>query len=218
MRAASSRISRAGAGTLLFALLVLPGGTAEAGMIETDGLEPWEICGLCHNLNGISRSDRFPHLAGQKAAYIRKQLQDFKAGRRSNDNGQMASIVEAELAEPDIPKVADYFAALTPPSPSSEGAKEQDLARGRALFETGAPERGIPPCARCHLASNPKIAHAPRITAQRTAYLAKQLMDFRSGARGNDATQTMSRIASRLSDAEIESVAIYATSQPRAAP
>ena len=44
-------------------------------------------------LDGISATAKFPKLAGQKKAYIEKQLSDFLAGNRTNDGGQMASIV-----------------------------------------------------------------------------------------------------------------------------
>lgn len=212
-------LSSTGLGACLcfLAALFFAGDPTTAGMIETEGLKPWEVCALCHSLNGISRTARFPHLAGQRAAYIRKQLNDFRSGHRANDNGQMASIVEAELSEANIPVVADYFAGLAPPIPQDGDLAADRIARGKSLFETGDPEGKIPACATCHGTAIPSIAYAPHISAQHAGYVAKQLSDFKSGARTNDTTGTMVGIAVRLSDADIESVSAYVAAQQRVA-
>jgi len=197
-------------------VLFFAGYRASAGMIETESLKPWEVCALCHNLNGIGRTARFPHLAGQRAAYIRKQLKDFRAGHRTNDNGQMISIVEAELSEANIPVVAEYFASLAPPSPKADDVAAIKIARGKNLVETGDPDAKIPACATCHGAVKPAIAYTPHISSQHADYLAKQLTDFKTGARNNDKTGTMVTIAARLSEADIESVSVYLAGQQRA--
>src|SRR5215472_15937495 len=62
---------------------------AYADIIVTEGMQPWDLCATCHSLDGISAMARFPKLAGQRAAYIVKQVRDFRDGRRSNDGGQM---------------------------------------------------------------------------------------------------------------------------------
>lgn len=204
-----------GACLVFLTVLVFAGYRASAGMIETESLKPWEVCALCHNLNGIGRTARFPHLAGQRAAYIRKQLKDFRAGHRTNDNGQMVSIVEAELSEANIPVVAEYFASLAPPVPKEGDVAAKKVARGKSLVETGDPAAKIPACATCHGAVKPAIAYVPHISAQHAAYLAKQLSDFKSGARNNDKTRTMAGIAARLSEADIESVSAYLAAQQR---
>src|SRR5215470_13778391 len=62
---------------------------AYADIIVTEGMQPWDPCATCHSLDGISAMGRFPKLAGQRAAYIVKQVRDFRDRRRSNDGGQM---------------------------------------------------------------------------------------------------------------------------------
>jgi cytochrome c553 len=74
---------------------------------------PWEICGECHGLDGVSPVARFPSLAGQRPAYIVKQLRDFRDGRRANDGGQMAANV-SDIGEADLAKALAYFSALLP--------------------------------------------------------------------------------------------------------
>jgi cytochrome c553 len=50
-------------------------------------------------------------VAGQNHDYVVKQLQDFKAKKRTNDAGNMAS-VSATLSDADIENLAHYLAGL----------------------------------------------------------------------------------------------------------
>lgn len=179
---------------------------------------PQELCGLCHGLNGISATSKFPKLAGQKKAYIEKQLKDFLAGNRSNDGGQMASIV-TEIPPEKFKDVATYFSGLEPPPPADENEaalSDDEKAHARRLVEDGRPEKGIPACASCHLETNSALPYAPRLTAQHRNYLQKQLNDFREKNRDNDTTGTMQKIAAALDKSEITILAAYLAATPRA--
>lgn len=68
-------------------------------------------CAACHGANGISAIPMYPNLAGQKEAYIAKQLRDFKSGARKDP--VMAPMAMA-IADEDIEHVAAYFASLKP--------------------------------------------------------------------------------------------------------
>src|SRR5262249_44319603 len=57
-----------------------------------------------------------PKLAGQRAAYIVKQVRDFRDGRRGNDGGQMQASA-SYIDDDDLAKTATYFASLPPPPP-----------------------------------------------------------------------------------------------------
>jgi len=50
-------------------------------------------------------------VAGQWPEYVRKQLYDFKARRRTNDGGNMTS-VSATLSDDDIENLTHYIANL----------------------------------------------------------------------------------------------------------
>lgn len=189
---------------LLAASLAAPA-PVPADMIDTEGMEPYEVCGLCHGLTGLSHSAKFPRLAGQRAAYIEKQLHDIRAGLRSNDGGQMSAIV-TEVAEADIPTIAAWFAHQDAPEPD---APEGDATAGARLYA----ELG---CAACHGAADPPEGLVPpRLFAQHERYLVKQLEDFREGRRGNDPGGVMRERAAGLDDAAIAALAAYLASTPR---
>lgn len=184
---------------------ILTAGDAGADQIDTEGMEPWETCALCHSLDGVSRMARFPKLAGQKPAYILKQVRDIRHGSRTNDGGQMQAVV-TEVADEDLAAIADWFAsqAAPPPEPEPEG----DAAAGASLFE----ERG---CASCHSGDAPDGLTPPHIAAQHEAYIAKQLTDFREGRRENDPLGVMREQASNLSDEEISALAAHLAATAR---
>lgn len=203
------------ASVMTTALALLAAGRAEADMIDSSGMAPWEVCGECHGLDGASPSPRFPKLAGQPAAYLEKQIRDFLSGARVNDGGQMQTVV-TEIATEDIPRVAAYFATLPPPSPAGgdalPSAAEAALASG--LVEGGREEVGLPACRECHGVD----ALASLLEAQHRTYLKKQLGEFRSGARANDPSGTMATIARKLSEPEIDALASYLAARPRPDP
>lgn len=179
-------------------LVALSGDLAAADMISSEGMAPYEVCGLCHGLDGNSAMAKFPKLAGQKAAYIEKQLHDFRTLHRTNDGGQMQAIV-TELAEDDIPSVAAWFESQPPPLP-----EDAPFPASAALDFTNLG------CAGCHTVDNPPPGlTVPHITAQHPAYLERQLKAFRDGDRVNDPDGVMRDVAGGLSDLQIEALAAY---------
>lgn len=178
---------------------VVSAGPAAADMISTEGIAPYEICALCHGLDGNAPMAKFPKLAGQPAAYIEKQVHDFRDGLRANSGGQMPSIV-SELTPEEIPVAAAWFAAQPAPPP---GEPAEDAS---ALFA----DLG---CVSCHL-ENAQI-DGPRLTAQHAGYLAKQMRDYRDGARANDPDAVMRQAMAEIGDAEIDAIAAWLASLPR---
>lgn len=66
-------------------------------------------CFACHGAKGISANPIWPNLAGQKAAYLVKQLKDFKSGVRKDPS--MKPMV-ANLSVQDMKDIAAYFSSL----------------------------------------------------------------------------------------------------------
>lgn len=76
---------------------------AEAGKAKA------ATCAACHGADGISPSDPWPNLKGQKPGYIAKQLKAFRDGER---NDPMMSPMAAPLTDEDIDNLAAYFSGL----------------------------------------------------------------------------------------------------------
>jgi len=68
------------------------------------------LCTMCH-LGGFKGQNEIPRVAGQHHDYVVKQLQDFKAGRRTNDAGTMSSVAKT-LSESDMDDLAQYLSTL----------------------------------------------------------------------------------------------------------
>jgi len=82
------------------------GAKVEAGRKTSDAV----LCPMCH-LGGFVGQNEIPRVAGQWPQYIKKQLEDFKAKRRTNDAGNMTSVA-ATLSEQEIDNLAQYIANL----------------------------------------------------------------------------------------------------------
>jgi cytochrome c553 len=186
-----------------------------ADTLITDGMQPWETCAECHNLDGISTTARFPKLAGQRPAYIAKQVRDFSEGRRRNDGGQMFSVA-GDIDDENLAKAAGYFGGLPVPRPDATLATDTpEWLHGATLYRNGDPASGIAQCGACHDDAEPERTDAPFLKAQHADYLAKQLRDWRSGDRKNDRSEVMPAIAAKLSDRDIAALAQFLASQPR---
>jgi len=79
-----------------------------AGDIEA-GKAKSAVCAACHGAAGISVSPLWPNLAGQKEAYLVKQIKAFKNGERKDPS--MAPMVAA-LTDTDIENIAAYYANI----------------------------------------------------------------------------------------------------------
>lgn len=175
-------------------------GDAAAGQAKT------AVCGACHNPDGNSLAPNFPKLAGQGQRYLEKQMHDIKSGKRVvlEMTGMLAGFNDQDLAD-----IAAYFASQK----GSVGAADPALVeRGRALFNGGDLDKGMPACTGCHSPDGAGIALAgfPHLSGQHAQYVSKQLTDFREGNRTNDGdAMTMRTIAGKLSNHDIEALASY---------
>jgi cytochrome c553 len=168
-------------------------------------------CTACHGEQGVSRGGLFPSLAGMDAATIYKQLDDFRAGKRSW--GAMNAIAKALTAQ-DSADVGAYFASRTGGLPSvvserfqaGHTLREDDPAIRLAF--AGNPARGIAPCSACHGPGASKLG-APPLKGQQPAYIERQLAAFAQGIRQNDINEQMRTIASQLTPDEMHAIAEF---------
>jgi len=67
------------------------------------------VCAACHGAAGISAVPMYPNLAGQKEAYLAKQLKDFKSGARKDP---VMAPMAMGLSDEDVANIAAYYASL----------------------------------------------------------------------------------------------------------
>ncbi|MDA8224462.1 MAG: c-type cytochrome [Betaproteobacteria bacterium] len=165
------------------------------------------VCAACHGADGNSTAPDKPKLAGQGAAYITKQLMDFKSGKRTNPIMQ-GIVASSNLTDDDMKNLGAYFSEqITKPG----AAKDKDLAEaGEKIFKGGDAASGVPACMACHGPTGAGIpAEFPRLAGQHSEYVYTQLNNFRLGQRANDGGKMMRTIAARMTDQEMKAVAEY---------
>lgn len=73
-------------------------------------------CTGCHSPNGAGNAAAgFPHLSGQHAAYIAKQLTDFRkedAGRANDGDAMTMRTIARKLSDEDIAAISNYIQGL----------------------------------------------------------------------------------------------------------
>lgn len=160
-------------------------------------------CFICHGVDGESSSPVFPRLAGQNAAYVARQLGDYKAGRRKSST--MQTMVD-DLSPSDFQALGQYFAARPTIGHAVEDAELAQV--GRFIFMRGNPYAGVAACASCHGANAHGTETLPRLAGQHARYTENQLKEFNNRARTND-NAVMHNIASKLGELEAKAVAAY---------
>lgn len=196
-------------GSLL--LLSMQAATAADGQkIFTQGGEnPSAMaCMSCHGPDGLGMAAAgFPRLAGLPAAYVSKQLKDFRDGSRKQPI--MEPLAKA-LSDAEISAISATLAAM--PVPPTPDARRQQMATDpvESLALYGDWSRGIPGCVQCHGPGGVGVGeHFPPLAHQPASYLAGQLDAWRDGRRSNDPNQLMVGVAKALTDTEVKALAEY---------
>jgi cytochrome c553 len=160
-------------------------------------------CNNCHGSAGISADAIIPNLAGQSAASIYKQLEDFRSGKR---NADVMGVFVSPLSEQNLLDLSAHYARL--PSPIAKTPVANTDGAARRLIEVGDPLRGIAPCGSCHgpVGVTPG---APELSGQQRAYLEQQMQSFKSAIRQNDISKQMRGVASQLTSEDIAMLAAY---------
>lgn len=168
------------------------------------------VCVACHSADGNSVIPGNPKLAGQSAAYIYKQLTNFKGvdGKQPERVNPIMNGMVAGLNDADMRNLAAYFDSQ---QRKSEVAKNRETIEvGQQLYRAGDATKGLPACAACHGPTGAGIpAQYPRISGQFAEYTETQLRNFRSGERSNDPNKMMRMVAIKMTDPEIKALSDY---------
>ena len=173
-----------------------------------------QVCSNCHGLTGNAVSPNFPNLAGQVEPYFIAQLNEFRSHDRRDPAGfEYMWGLSRSLSDDQVKALAAYYAAQTPiPQPPS--GDQRRLADGKAIFEAGITDKGVPACTGCHGDSAQGNAAFPRLAGQHADYLVKQLVVFQ---RTDERPQgsVMKTVAHELTRENIDDVARYLEAMPR---
>jgi cytochrome c553 len=66
-------------------------------------------CQACHGLDGIAKLPDAPHLAGQPAGYLARELRAFRSGERRSE---VMSVAAKPLTDEDIRDLPAYYSAI----------------------------------------------------------------------------------------------------------
>ena len=141
-------------------------------------------CAACHGSKGEGNPAlNAPAIGGQDAAYLERQLRNYRTDRRGTHKAdtlgaQMRGLASTLADDAAVSTVARYIASL----PKSVVAKPAtgDLHKGNNLYQGK--------CGSCHgtrAEGNPAL-NAPRLAGLDAAYIKRQFAHFRDGVRGTN--------------------------------
>ena len=192
------------------AVLVCTGGSGRAAEADVEpGRKKAEYCAGCHGADGNSQLTDYPILAGQTARYLYLQLKDYKSGLRKSD---MMTPAVAPLSKEDMLALAAFYAAQRPKRPRiAKGEGSIPFQPDPDRVTAGKKKSAEVLCTMCHLGEFAGQNEVPRVAGQHPEYVVRQLKDYRTRTRTNDAG-TMTAVARTLSDEDIDNLAHYLAS------
>ena len=143
-------------------------------------------CTTCHGVEGIGNiAIEAPRLAGMEAWYLKRQLENFRAGIRGTHEEDVQGIamrpMAAKLSDESIADIVDWVGdwEYVP----AEATVEGNVRQGRTAFQA---------CAACHGANaqGNEALGAPALAGQNDWYVLTQLRNFRAGFRGSHQEDT----------------------------
>ena len=169
-------------------------------------------CVACHGAAGQGNPALgAPALAGQQAAYLQRQLMNYRTGLRGTAEGdtggaQMTPMAKSLPDDAAVTAVADYLASL-PAVAATASLTGGDAAQGAKLYQSK--------CGSCHggkAEGNPAFS-APALAGQSDSYLQTQFDNFKQGKRGYEQAdrygRQMKMMANTINEAEFLDVLAY---------
>lgn len=173
-------------------------------------------CIICHgDEDRAGRDAYYPRIAGKPAGYLFNQLRNFRDGKRYY---QAMAILLENLSDDYLLEIARYFSSLKYlyPQPVANTLSSEETKLAETLIHSGDPERDIPACSACHgkalTGTKPFI---PSLLGLPHAYLAAQFGGWRNGGIMRGQTpDCMSEIAKRMTQEEVNALAVWLPTQP----
>ena len=152
--------------------------------------EKTQICASCHGADGKPVDKTVPTIWGQQAGYIYIELRDFKRGDRKSDIMQP---IASSLERQDMLDIGEYFSKKPWPDLGQPRAPKDVSTRAVNANQSIG-------CTGCHLDHFQGDGTVPRLAGMGRDYLAKQMADFRTKARGNNPGMSDLMLATPVDD------------------
>ena len=177
------------------ALLPLPGANGP----------PVKNCTFCHGVSGQGLAVA-PRLAGQRAAYIQKELGAFRNHSRDNPYSALYMWNAVPNLHPETARaLADYFSREAPQAAADGNRALVD--QGRVLYQQGEPQANIVTCVVCHGPDAQGVGAIPRLAGLSYGYLKRRLEQWNQGY--HQTAKPMPQVTRSLSASEIDALASY---------
>ncbi|MGI9204640.1 MAG: c-type cytochrome [Woeseiaceae bacterium] len=145
------------------------------------GAAQYAVCAACHGQQGEGlQALNAPKIAGQEPWYLRRQLENYKAGLRGAHEDdvygkQMAPMASTLVNDAAIDNVIAHIGTF--PDNPAPATIDGDIRNGQRIYNV---------CAYCHGkdAEGIQAINAPRMAGMTDWYLASQLRNFNAGIRG----------------------------------
>jgi cytochrome c553 len=179
-------------------------GAAEAaGPLDDPAFAKVITCGACHGINGNSKSDMQPIIAGLDPAYFKRQIENYATGKRPSPEMEPYAKQVQFLG---VDQIAAFFAAQKR-EPTPLGTQPEAVARGRA---------GAAPCVICHgQDGRGDVARLiPALAGQPPGYLAQQMLLFKADTRdpGDPLLSAKKALMRTVPDGQFPDLAAYYSS------
>ncbi|MFT4814679.1 MAG: cytochrome c553 [Pseudohongiellaceae bacterium] len=166
--------------TLFLSILCSATSLAAEGDVGVAAAIDDRYCTTCHGVEGIGNiAIEAPRLAGMEAWYLKRQLENFRAGIRGAHAEDVQGIamrpMAAKLSDESIADIVDWVGEWDyVPAPITV---DGNVNQGRTAFQS---------CAACHGANaqGNEALGAPALVGQNDWYMVTQLRNFRAGFRG----------------------------------
>ena len=172
--------------TLFLSVLCSATSLAAEGDIGVAAAMDDRYCTTCHGVEGLGNiAIEAPRLAGMEAWYLKRQLENFRAGIRGTHGEDIQGIamrpMAAKLSDESIADIVDWVGDWE--YVAAEATVEGNVRQGRTAFQA---------CAACHGANaqGNEALGAPALAGQNDWYLLTQLRNFRAGFRGSHQEDT----------------------------
>lgn len=181
---------------------------AQASPLDGKALYAAKGCAACHGADGRKAIAATPHLAGQNAGYMIRQMNEIADGTRNAPAARpMRPVIDKVNAE-ERKAIAAWLAT----QPPAEAAPPGDAARreqGAILFD----EQG---CIGCHGDAGTKpLADYPVLAGQRKDYLIAQIKAVRDEIRSTRRARLMVANVRPLKDDQVEQIAEFLSQTKR---